>query len=192
MSPILEDSTAVCRQPEELAEGYRTHFPRIFGFIVGRLRDHELSQELTADVFASAYERWGQLRDQSAVTWWLFAIARNHIAGHFRSRERELRARARLELLAGDGFADDCPADEVERSHDVERLKTFICRLSERDQELISLRFDAALTSAEIGKVLGISQQNVRVRIFRALRRLRELMTSQAAAADAAPASAHG
>ena len=173
-----------CQQPEEFAEVYRTHFPRIFGFVVSRLRDHELSQELTADVFASAYERWGQLRDQSAVTWWLFAIARNNIAGYFRSRERELRARARLESLAGDGFADDCPAEEVERSHDVERLKTFICRLSEADQELLSLRFDAALTSVEIGNVLGISQQNVRVRVFRALQRLRELMTSQAATAQ--------
>ncbi len=58
-----------CQQPEKFAAVYRAHFPRIFGFIVGRLRDHELAQELTADVFASAYVRWGQLQDQSAVTW---------------------------------------------------------------------------------------------------------------------------
>ena len=169
---------------EKFAAVYRSHFPRIYGFIASRLRDQEVSQELTADVFASAYERWAQLRDQSAVTWWLFAIARNRIAQYFRTRDRELRAHARLESLARDGFADDCPAEEVERSHDVERLKTFIARLSDADQELISLRFDAALTSAEIANVLGISQQNVRVRIFRALRRLRELMTSQMATAQ--------
>jgi RNA polymerase sigma-70 factor (ECF subfamily) len=138
----------------------------------------------TADVLARAYERWGQLRDRSAVTWWLIGIARNCIAGYFRRRERRSSRQARLESLAGDGFSDDCPVAAAELSYDVERLRRFLRQLSEADQELISLRFDAALTRAEIANILGISQQNVRVRIFRALRRLRELMTSQEATAQ--------
>jgi RNA polymerase sigma factor (sigma-70 family) len=48
--------------------------------------------------------------------------------------------------------------------------------LSRRDQELLSLKFEGELSYAEIARVLGLSDVNVRVSIFRALRRLRTLM----------------
>jgi Sigma-70, region 4. len=50
--------------------------------------------------------------------------------------------------------------------------------LSARDQELISLKFDAELSNAEIAQIMGMTPLNVRVAIFRALRRLRRHMES--------------
>ncbi len=52
-------------------------------------------------------------------------------------------------------------------------------RLSQRDQDLLALKFDGELSDAEIGCVLKMSKVNVRVSIFRALRRLRSLMEEE-------------
>ena len=56
-------------------------------------------------------------------------------------------------------------------------------KLSRRDQELLALKFEGELSYAEISRVLKISEVNVRVSIFRALKRLRELMTDARLAA---------
>ena len=49
-------------------------------------------------------------------------------------------------------------------------------KLSDRDQELLALKFEGELSYAEISRVLKLSEVNVRVAIFRALKRLRSLM----------------
>src|SRR5438128_2301837 len=58
-------------------------------------------------------------------------------------------------------------------------LSALVRQLPRREQEIIALKFDAELTNREIANVLSTSEVNVRVTIFRALRKLRErLQTS--------------
>jgi len=52
-------------------------------------------------------------------------------------------------------------------------LARLLRQLPEHEQEVISLKFDAELTNREIAEVLGTSEANVRLAIFRALHRLR-------------------
>jgi RNA polymerase sigma factor (sigma-70 family) len=55
-------------------------------------------------------------------------------------------------------------------------LSVLLRTLPKREQEIIALKFDAELTNREIAQVLSTSEVNVRVTIFRALRKLRERM----------------
>ena len=54
----------------------------------------------------------------------------------------------------------------------VECLKKF----PQREQDIIALKFDAELTNTQIAEIMGLSEPNVRVIIFRTLRKLREMM----------------
>ncbi len=58
----------------------------------------------------------------------------------------------------------------------LEALSGLVRQLPRREQEIIALKFDAELTNREIAGVLSTSEVNVRVTIFRALRKLRERM----------------
>jgi RNA polymerase sigma-70 factor (ECF subfamily) len=58
----------------------------------------------------------------------------------------------------------------------VDRLLQALGRLSPREQRVLSLRFDARLSNREIAQIVGTTEGNVRVIVFRALRRLRALM----------------
>lgn len=155
---------------------YQAYYRRIFAFIYSRVQDPELTRDLAADVFERAYANAHTLRDEAALRAWLFMIARNAIAGHFRRLRREMRGHDRVK----DGLRHcESQVDADEALIKAERLgqlmRHFRC-LPARDQELLSLKFDAELSHADIARITGLTAVNVRVSIFRALKRLRALI----------------
>jgi RNA polymerase sigma-70 factor (ECF subfamily) len=166
-------------------KAYETHYTKLFAFVYSRVRDVELSKDIVAQVFERAYSKGHGVREQAAYSAWLFMIAKNLIAGHYRKTQREYHHldRAREELRFVDGPPN--PEDAILRDERVGQLLTHIATLPRRDQELLSLKFDAELTNAEIGQVLKMSPLNVRVSIFRALKRLRARMVAGDTAAAA-------
>ena len=66
------------------------------------------------------------------------------------------------------------PQDEVEKKTEYECLRGCLSRLPEDDQEIIRLKFAGEFTNREIAKMLGLSESNVGVRLFRAVKKLRE------------------
>ena len=167
-------------------KAYETYYTRVFAFIYSRVRDPELAKDLAAGVFEKAYVKGHEVRDPAAYGAWLFMIAKNLIAGHFRKSTREFRniERAGEELRFVDSSPD--PEDFVIRDERAGQLMNHLRTLPKRDQELLSLKFDAELTNAEIASIVGMTALNVRVAIFRALRRLKAKMEAADARAEAA------
>lgn len=180
-APAAADS----RYDEEFAAAYEAYHTKVFAFIYSRVREVELAKDLVATVFERAYAKGRELRDPAALGAWLFMIAKNTIAGYYRSVGREATHLQR----AGEQmrFADQpaTPEEAVLRDERLGQLMSYISQLPERDQELLSLKFDAELTNAEIAAVVHLSPGNVRVAIFRALKRLRNLMTRDAESSQA-------
>ena len=65
------------------------------------------------------------------------------------------------------------PEDHVIRGEPIANLMRHFRMLPRRDQELLSLRFDGELANGQIAQIMRMTQINVRVSIFRALKRLR-------------------
>jgi len=164
---------------------YETYYTKVFAFIYSRVRDVELAKDLVASTFERAYVKGHEVREEAAYGAWLFMIAKNVIAGHFRRTSREANHidRACTELRFVDG--PPSPEDVLLRDERVGRLIAHIGTLPRRDQELLSLKFDAELTNTEIADVLHMTPLNVRVAIFRALKRLRVRMEADIDAAAA-------
>ncbi len=169
---------------DAFAKSYQTYYGKLFAFIYSRTSDAELSKDIVAAVFERAYAKGHEVRDPAAYGAWLFMIAKNLIASHYRRTARESNhiERAGEEMR----FVEPPPGPEESllRSERVNHLMTLVRLLPERDQKLISLKFDAELSNAEIAQIMGLTALNVRVAIFRALRRLRNRMQ----AADERPA----
>ncbi len=71
-------------------------------------------------------------------------------------------------------------------------LRRSVARLSERDQELLALRYGADLSARQIGELLDLQTNTVEVALHRALERLRSLLPAEtgAAARTTGPAAA--
>lgn len=161
---------------DEFARRYREYLPRVLNFMRLRVSDEALAQDLTAATFEQALTHLDQLRSPEAFAGWLFRIARNELAQHYRRR----RTFVSLEAVADQ--PDDAMAVEAqaERSEALRHLLQALRTLPERDQEVIGLKFLAGLKNTEIGRAMGLRAGHVAVILYRAIRHLRDLLEEDA------------
>lgn len=138
----------------EFARLYHQYFRRVFAFVYGRIGDKDLALDIVSDVFEKTFLRQSSFRPQESFATGLFAIARREVASH-----------RRLQKSIDGAIGDPAWASLT----NLARLQ-----LSDHEQEIISLKFDAELTNHEIAQVMRTSEENVQITIFRALRKLRD------------------
>jgi RNA polymerase sigma-70 factor (ECF subfamily) len=153
---------------------YQRYYTRVFAFVYSRVGNVDLTKDLTAEIFERAYVKGHSLREPEAYATWLFMIAKNVVVGYYRKQKREANGMNRLKESLPLIQSPLDPEDQAINNERLRQLLETLRTLSQRDQELLSLKFDAALSYAEIARITGMSEVNVRVSIFRALKRLRE------------------
>lgn len=130
----------------------------IYGFTGGR---RDLADDAVAEAFARAIERSATIRDPLA---WIYRTA-------FRIASHELRRERRPPPVP-----DPVPGLEPGAMHDVLRA---LGQLSPSQRAAVLLHDIEGFTSTEIGRMLGISAATARVHVFRARRRLRDLLSTE-------------
>jgi RNA polymerase sigma factor (sigma-70 family) len=166
---------------------YEEHAQALFGFLRYRTGNTVLAEELLADTCERALRarRRFDPRRGSAKTW-LYAIALNCLHDHLRRQTSEGKALERVGTLervaagtaTGGGIEEiDEGADrELDDVADRDQLNRGLAMLSGEEREAISLRFGAELTVPEIAKLTGEPLTTVEGRVYRALRKLREVL----------------
>ncbi len=170
----------------QFAERYRQFFPRVFAYVYGRVRNVTLAEDIVSEVFERALIKADSLRHEDAFGTWIFTIARNVVTSHARRRARE-HCSPDPEVWANLASASASVEARVLQGEEAAALMEYVRRLPQREQEIISLKFDAELTNQQIASILGLSEGNVRVILFRSLRKLRDMMQQ---AVEAHPRSA--
>ena len=152
----------------EFARVYDENVWRVYAFLAYRVRSREVVEDLTQTTFERALRAWPRFdpRRASEATW-LLTIARNALIDHSRRDRSDPHAEideALLEPVAG-------PEEEIAAGSP--ELAAALEQLSDRERELIALRFGADLSGPEIADALGLSLANVQQILSRSLRKLR-------------------
>jgi RNA polymerase sigma factor (sigma-70 family) len=150
------------------AEAYDAHLRDVYGFFAYRLGSRDGAEDLTQLTFERALRAWGRFDPERAQpATWLLAIARNVLIDHWRADRAD-----RTEPL--DPQDDRVPAAPVAIDLGLEpELERALAGLSDRERELIALRFGADLTGAQIAELTDSSLSAVQQALSRSLRRLR-------------------
>ncbi len=161
-----EDSQALGRL-------YELYYGRIFRFCLCRLFVREAAEDATSEVFLQVARKIRGFDGQSEEKFrnWLYAIAIRLTSGQIRKtvRRRELLAAACEQKALGQ---ENCKDRSFEIDWPI--LYRAIAELRPRQQEVVSLRFFEGMTHKEIAAILGMKDVAVRVRLSRALGRLRK------------------
>jgi len=161
---------------DQFAEKYQQFFPRVFAYVYGRIHNVHQTEDLVSEVFERAFLKMGSLRNDEAFATWLFTIARNIVTSHARKRGRE--SVVDPDILKSVVATSMSVENEVLVREEVAAVVECLKKFPQREQDIVSLKFDAELTNGQIAQVMGLSEANVRVILFRTLRKLREMMKS--------------
>ncbi|MGN6275858.1 MAG: RNA polymerase sigma factor [Solirubrobacterales bacterium] len=123
------------------------------------------AEDIAQDALLRAWRRRSTLRDSERRNQWLATIVRNEA---FRQHARvKPDLTATVELLEG---AED---EQVLATVETADLHAALAGLSERDRQLLEMRYEQDLTQATIARRLGIPEGTVKVRLHRARDKLR-------------------
>lgn len=158
-----------------LVEQYGGLYPKVYNYARFLLKDPVAADEVTADTFTRAFDKIGFFdASRGTMSAWIMAIARTTAIDHL----RRIRRSRRLFSPIRDDVPDPASRPEYDAiAHETRNeLLEALSRLSVREREVVSLKFSARLTNREVAAILGWSEGNVGVTVFRAVRRLRRLL----------------
>lgn len=152
---------------------YRQHVNRVFRTVRGLLRSDAEAEDVTQDamlIALTSLERYSP-RFGTPFAAWLTTIAVNTARRRFRRHRPEITSTGEL---------PDVPATEADPGDDMDSAKRraallrAVAELAPREREIVSLRYGAELTAAEIATQLRMEPANVRKILERARTRLGE------------------
>ena len=145
-----------------------------------KIGDFHYAEEITQDTFLRAYQKLSTLRNPSRFLGWLSVIA-NRLCLNWLQEQKSAKQLQSLE---------DTPVEEVAKSdyaHYVseqreraatedrfEIVKKLLEKLPESERTTMTLHYLGEMTMKEISRLLGVSVETVKVRLYRARKRLRE------------------
>lgn len=154
---------------KEFKAFYEENVERIYRFVYFRVgRNHELAEDLVSEIFLKAlthFERYDEDRSKSA---WIYTIARNHLANHYRDRK---------ETVDIEDVTFSLPSEEGEetlqrRETGVEIAKA-LDSLAPDDRRLVTMKHLEGYSYADMGEILGRSADALKVATHRAVRKMR-------------------
>ena len=148
---------AVAGDRDAFAAIYDRYADRVHTMCIHLLGNRDDAADVCGDVFLTAAERLGQLRDPSRLKPWLFAIARRqvYLRTHRRSRD----------VLVGevDDVSTATPADQVESAAESSELATVVrdaaAGLDDTDRLVLELSLQG-LEGSDLAAALGVSATN--------------------------------
>jgi RNA polymerase sigma-70 factor (ECF subfamily) len=139
---------------------YARYVRLVHGILLSRIPPGEV-EDLVQDVFLTALQQLGTLRDPAAFGGWIGAIARNRATDYLR------RAPKTIELSDKNGGSGGAAGD----AHFV---LAQIRSLPEAYRETLTLRLVEGMTGSEIAARTGLTEGSVRVNLHRGMKQLRE------------------
>lgn len=148
---------------------YKSNAPLIYRFMFWRTKDQMLAEDLTSNVFEKAWRTRKSFTGGSAKAW-LYKIARTTLIDYWR-KKKEVSDDG---VVISQAVSDNAEFGEtLDRSLAVAGLQKALTKLPKEMYEVVQLRFIEGQSARQIAARLNISEANVRVIQFRALKKLR-------------------
>ena len=153
---------------------YERNYAPISAYVRRRVRRADGSDaDIVAEVFVVAWRRFLEVPEQTNELPWLYGVARNLVANHFRSAQRSSALTDRLMVEERASVDSSAGSSELEL-----RVRRAVDQLSDLDREIFRLIHWEELTHEEVGLSVGITAKAVERRVARARKKVRDYLAS--------------
>ena len=161
------------KDPYQFLHLYERYLYRIYYYILARVRDSQVAEDLTSEIFLLAFENLSHYQPTAPFSAWIFTIARNVVVSYFRKNHTKYRYINDFLDFQNSNNRSQVYSDTSDAMID---LGQSIAQLNTYERELLRLRFAGGLTHQEIAKVLKRSPGAIKMALHRLLRKLQREM----------------
>ena len=155
---------------EQLYEAYRE---KVSAYVLGKVGHIQDAEDLISTVFLKIYQNTDRFDPSRAkLSTWIYSITRNTVIDYFRTRK--IYCELDEMTLWEDPISESLEAEEL-----LEQLYQALAKLTERQRDLIILRYYTGKTLKEISVSLGMSYINTKITHKKALGSLQKLLSAQ-------------
>lgn len=151
----------------------------IYNFIYRHVLNEKDAEDISQDVFVSAWKNLRKFDPEKSFRPWLFTIARNAALNWIKKKKPALFSE--FENEAGENALEEnleseipLPDEIFARKDAAKAVNEALSRLKKEHRLVLLLRYEEDMTFEEIGKVLGEPMNTVKTRHFRGLLKLKE------------------
>jgi RNA polymerase sigma factor (sigma-70 family) len=165
MSLYADDHT-----DQELTRIYRENYKNVYYLVLSYVKERENALDLTQDIFLKAFVRINSFKGESAVSTWLYAIAKNHCLEFIRKNRKIF-----IDL---DEFSNQSAEEEFDLEEELTResksewIEKSLDAIDDPDRIILFLKYRMKLSVSEIQEQLNLSESAVKMRLQRARKRI--------------------
>jgi RNA polymerase sigma-70 factor (TIGR02952 family) len=153
-------------------EIYEAYYKRVYNYISYRINNHHDTGDLVSQVFERVIQKYGAYDPgRSGFEAWLIGIARNAVTDYFRTQKKNFNVS--LDHVLGFITGNSQPEEILVINESNASLVKALAKLSKKERHIVALKYAAELKNTDIAEVMGISDSNVGVILFRSLKKLR-------------------
>lgn len=139
----------------------------------------ELAEELAQDVFLKAYRFLADYKGTGKFSTWLYTIVHTTCLSYMRKEEKTTTLLTHEQLLSVADLRTASSISRLEQKTQNQLLDAAIKQLPDADGQIITLFYMAEQSVEEIGTIMGLTTSNVKVKLFRARQKLKEIIEHQ-------------
>lgn len=159
---------------QEFQTFYQENLGIVYRYVYSKVGVREEAEDLTAQIFMKAARSIDAERGQQSMQKWLFQVAHTTIADYWRCYYRT--STSSLEELLDSGWEGPAEANPISVSiTPTEKVHSILHLLPAHQREVLTCRFLLNLSIKETASKLNLTEANVKVLQFRALKRAAEL-----------------
>jgi len=164
------------KNPQAFAALYDKYFDQIYRYVYRRCSDKATVYDLVSQTFYDAlthiknYEWRGY-----SFSSWLYKIAHNNVLKWYRDHGRMQMT----DLEEGQEIPDlhvNISKGAVTKE-DKDEIQAVLTKLEPEEREIIRLKFFEEASNIEIAEIMGLSANHIGVKVFRALKKVKQLLT---------------
>jgi RNA polymerase sigma-70 factor, ECF subfamily len=158
---------------DSIQKMYADNVTPIYRFIYSKVGNRQEAEDLTSQVFIKAMRNVDSTRNAQSVQNWLFQVARTTVADYWRDFYR-LHADSLDNLLSAGWEAAIHDGGTAPQDHHTQQVQRILGRLPARYRDVLTYRFLLCFTIKETAERMALTEANVKVLQFRALKKAAE------------------
>ena len=151
---------------------------RVHALAWRKIGDFHIAEDITQETFLKVYRKLATLKNPSQFPGWLYVITNSCCLSWLRKKRIQTQSLEEIDMAIAErtSYSRYVATEQSESAAETKRelVKNLLAKLKESDRTVVTLYYFGEMTYEEIGAFLGMSADTVRMRVRRALQRLKK------------------